>query len=286
MSRIAYVDGQYLPQAQAMVSMDDRGYQFADGVYEVVTVQDRRLVDEERHLARLERSLGELKIPAPMHDKPLRLVMREVLRRNRIIDGLLYIQITRGIALRDHKFPERTKPVLVMTARPTRPTLQKYVRDGVAVVIIPDIRWRRRDIKSTSLLPNVLGKQHAVEAGAYDAWMVDDDGTITEGTASNAWIVSEQDCIVTRDVSEKILGGITRQTILDLAQQLGIQVELRPFTADEAKRAAEAFLTSASSFVLPVTRLDGQSVADGRPGEVTRRLRNAYEKFMANSPRF
>lgn len=286
MSRIAYVDGRYLPHAQAQVSIDDRGYQFADGVYEVVTVRQARLIEEDGHLQRLNRSLTELRIARPMNMQPMRLIMREVLRRNRIVNGLLYMQVTRGVAPRDHKFPGAGRSVLVMTARPLRPVPDEQLTQGVEVILIPDIRWRRCDIKSTSLLANVLGKQQAVEAGAYEAWMIDDAARITEGTASNAWIVTAEGRIVTRDLGEEILSGITRLTVLKLAAEAQLTVEQRAFSVDEAKEAAEAFLTSASSFVIPVTRIDGTQVGNGRPGDVTLRLRQAYEAFMAKSPRF
>lgn len=284
MSRVVYVGGRYLPQAQAAISIDDRGFQFADGVYEVVTVYQGRLVDEDGHLARLARSLGELRIDPPMGDRPLRQVMRELIRRNGVVDGIVYLQVTRGSAPRDHKFPKAAKSLLVMTARPGKPIPQAYLTHGVEVILIPDIRWGRCDIKSTALLANVLGKQQAVEAGAYEAWMTDDTGQITEGTASNAWIVSQDGHLVTRELGPAILSGITRATILNLAAEHQIKVEERPFTRDEIGSAAEAFLSSASSFVMPVTRVDAIQVADGRPGPITTRLRVAYEAHMADGP--
>ena len=284
MPRFAYVDGRYLPHAAATVSMDDRGYQFGDGVYEVVTVHRGRLVDEESHLDRLERSLRELRIPWPVGRRPMRLIMRELLQRNAIDTGQLYLQITRGVAPRNHKFPEHPKSILVMTARPTEAAPREYIEQGVGVILIPDIRWGRCDIKTTALLPNVLGKQQAVEANAFEAWMTDRDGFITEGTSSNAWIITSKNRVVTRQLNEGILSGVTRKTILGLAHDLQIAVEERPFSADEAVVAAEAFITSASVFVIPVTNIDGKTVGNGRPGPVTRRLRAAYEDYMAKEP--
>src|SRR5438874_2271563 len=216
MSRIAYVAGQYVPHRQAAVHIEDRGYQFADGVYEVLAVIGGKLVDEELHLARLHRSLGELRIPPPMGDAALKIVIREMIRRNRVERGILYLQVTRGQAPRDHAFPKNAKPVLVATSRRSRSLDPKLGRDGIAVITIPDIRWQRCDIKSVSLLPNVLGKQQAREAGAYEAWQVDRDGRVTEGTSTNAWIVTADGAVVTRAADSAILNGVTRLAVLDI----------------------------------------------------------------------
>jgi D-alanine transaminase len=280
MSRVAYVNGRYLSHADAMVHVEDRGYQFADGVYEVVFATKGRLVDEMPHLARLKRSLDELRMEMPMSTGPMRQVMREVLRRNRLRDGLLYIQVTRGVAPRDHRFPAAARPALVMTARRPRPRSPDLMERGVGVITLPDIRWARCDIKSVSLLPNVLGRQQAAEAGAYEAWQVDRDGLVTEGTASNAWIVTNDGKLVTPDSTAAILNGITRRAILKLAEENGIELEERRFSVEEARSAREAFLTSSSSFVLPVTRIDERPVADGRPGVVTQWLRESYDEYM------
>lgn len=286
MSRVAYVNGRYLPHADATVHVEDRGYQFADGVYEVVTVFGGRLIDEEAHLARLDRSLHELRITPPMRHGPLRHVMREMVRRNRLRNGLLYIQATRGVAPRSHPFPgPQVRPALVMTARAARFGNEAALEDGVRVVTVPDIRWTRRDIKSVSLLPNVLGKQDAVEQGAFEAWMVDADGNVTEGTSSNAWIVTSDNRIVTRQTGNEILTGITRQAILAVAHEMGLVLEERPFSVDEAKAAREAFLSSATSFVMPVTQIDAQVIANGKAGSVTRRLHTQYLKYMESMPR-
>ncbi|MEE8272364.1 MAG: D-amino-acid transaminase [Alphaproteobacteria bacterium] len=281
MPRIAYVDGRYLPHAMAAVHIEDRGFQFADGVYEVVTVQNRRLVDEQGHLDRLGRSLGELRIAWPVDRRVLRLVMRELIRRNRLVDGMVYLQITRGEAPRDFRFPPDARPTLVLTARRADLNPADRLRTGVAVITIPEIRWKRRDIKSVSLLPQVLGKQRAAEAGAFEAWQVDDDGLVTEGCSSNAWIVTADGGLVTRQADNLILNGITRLSILRLAAEEGVSFEERPFSVDDAHAAREAFITSASTFVLPVTRIDDRPVADGMPGPLTGRLRQLYLDYAA-----
>ncbi|HVC53325.1 MAG TPA: D-amino-acid transaminase [Stellaceae bacterium] len=276
MSRIAYVAGHYLPHRRAAVHIEDRGYQYADGVYEVVAVVGGQLVDEAAHIARLHRSLGELRIAAPIADAALKVVMREVIRRNGVDKGIVYLQITRGVAPRDHAFPKAAKPVLVVTSRRARPPDPKLAHDGVSVITIPDIRWQRCDIKSVSLLPNVLGKQQAREAGAFEAWQVDRDGNVTEGTSTNAWIVTGDGEVVTRACDHAILNGITRIAVLDIIAREGMRLVERPFSVTEAKAAREAFLTSTTADLLPVVRIDGEWVANGKPGSVATKLREAY----------
>lgn len=277
MTRFAYVNGRYRPHAEARVHVEDRGYQFADGAYEVVAIRRGRFVDEQPHLDRLDRSLFELRIAWPITPAALKRVMRELVRRNRIAEGSIYIQITRGVAPRDHAFPgQRLARGLVMTTRRAKPLPASALENGVAVVTIPDIRWGRCDIKSVALLPNVLGKQAALDAGAYEAWMVDATGEITEGTSTNAWIVSREGRVVTHPPGPQILSGVTRGTLLRLAAESQIAVDERPFTLAELKSAREAFLTSTSSQVLPVTRVDGEAIGDGRPGPVAMRLRELY----------
>jgi D-alanine transaminase len=283
MSRIAYVNGRYLPHGEAMVHIEDRGYQFSDGVYEVVGVKDGRLFDEEQHLDRLERSLAEIAIAPPMSRSALKSVVRETLRRNRVENGLVYIQVTRGVAPREHAFPRRCWPSVVVTARRAKKVGPDVQRKGVAVVTIPDIRWRRCDIKTIGLLPNVLGKQKALSAGAYEAWQVGADGFVTEGTSTNAWIVTRDGAIVTRSADETILGGITRATILGLIREEGYGLEERPFTVDEAKSAREAFLTSTTSFIVPVVRIDDATIGDGKPGALTRKLLETYLGYLGAS---
>jgi D-alanine transaminase len=276
MSRIAYVDGRYRPHAEAAVHVEDRGFQFADGVYEVIAVRGGRLVDEALHLARLGRSLGELRIASPLGEAALKIVLRETIRRNAVERGSVYLQITRGVAPRDHAFPKAARPTLVVTARRARPPDPRLAEEGVAVVTIPDIRWQRCDIKSVALLPNVLGKQQAREAGAFEAWQVDGDGMITEGTSTNAWIIAADGAVVTHPADRAILNGVTRLALIDVIRREGCRLDERPFTVAEAKAAREAFLTSTTADVLPVVRLDDAPIGNGNPGLLTQRLRAAY----------
>jgi D-alanine transaminase len=280
MSRIAYVNGRYLPHALAMVHVEDRGYQFADGVYEVCEVREGRLVDERRHLERLERSLAEIRIAPPMSPAALGVVMRETLRRNCLRDGLLYLQITRGVARREHAFPpSATKPSLVVTVRASdRAKLDALAATGVAVVTAKDNRWERVDIKTVGLLPNVLARQNARERGAREAWFVDAGGLVTEGTSSNAWIVTQAGAIVTRPATLGMLKGITRAVVLEVAARQGLSIEERPFSVAEALKAREAFLTAATQIVMPVIEIDGHKIADGRPGPVARALRRDFHR--------
>lgn len=285
MPRTAYVNGTYVDHRDAVVHVEDRGYQFADGVYEVIHLFRGRLIDEEPHLDRLARSLRELDMDWPMNRSALRIAMLEIVRRNRFATGLLYIQVTRGVAPRDHKFPVGVQPSIVMTVRPI-PEFSSAMRDqGVGVITIEDIRWARRDIKSVSLLPNVLGKQAAAAAQVYEAWMVDGDGFITEGTSSNAWIVTADGRLVTRPAGHDILCGITRQVILDLARELDIPFEERKFSREEAYEAREAFLSNSSHFVTPVTRIDDRVIANGEPGSLSTALHSRYVEFMADFPK-
>jgi len=276
MSRIAYVAGRYVPHRQAAVHIEDRGYQFGDGVYEVIAVRGGHLIDEERHLTRLHRSLTELRINSPMGDGALKIVMREVIRRNSVDTGIVYLQVTRGVAPRDHAFPKASKPVLVVTSRRSRPPDPRLGRDGIAVITIPDIRWQRCDIKSVALVANVLGKQQAREAGAYEAWQVDMAGQVTEGTSTNAWIVTADNTVVTRAADHAILNGVTRAAVLDIIHREGYRLVERPFSLAEAKTAREAFLTSTTADLLPVVRIDGMPVADGKAGPLSRKLRETY----------
>jgi D-alanine transaminase len=284
MPRIAYVNGRYLPYASAAVHIDDRGYQFADGVYEVIHVRDRRLVDAEPHFDRFDYSLGELRIKPPMGRAALRLVLVELLTRNEVENGLIYFQATRGVAPRDHKFPAKSRTSLVATAKRLRAMAAASQSQGVSVISIPDIRWQRCDIKSLSLLPNILGKQHAVEQGAHEAWQVDANGFVTEGTSTNAWIVTAGGRLVTRPLGHAILAGIVRRSVLGLIEGMKVTFEQRPFSLAEARDASEAFLTSSSGFLLPVTRLDGQPVGDGKVGPVTGELRRRMESYVAGGP--
>jgi len=281
MSRIAYVNGQYVPHADAAVHVEDRGYQFSDGVYEVVTVIEGRLIDEEPHLDRLWRSLNELRIEIPMSRSAFRVITREIIRRNRIKTGIVYMQVTRGVARRDHPFPKAAEPAVVMTAKPIKLPTDAQSEAGIKVITIEDIRWTRRDIKSVSLLPNILGKQQAKEAGAAEAWQVDQDGYVTEGTSTNAWIVTKDHRLVTRPATHDILNGITRLRILTLAEAQGLTFEERPFTVAEALDAKEAFISSSTNFCSPVTQIDDTVIGNGRAGELSMSLRKAYRDWVA-----
>ena len=278
MARIAYVNGRYVRQDMAAASIEDRGYQFADGIYEVCLVIGGRLWDLDGHLARMKRSLAELRIEQPMGRAALEVVIGELLRRNRLADALVYIQTTRGVAPRNHAFPtDVTAPVMVATARPfDLDASDAQAERGVGVVTQEDIRWGRVDIKTISLLPNVLAKQAAAEAGCAEAWLVR-DGRVTEGSSSNAWIVAADGALVTHPKGREILGGITRETALACAHDLQIKVREEAFTLEEAKAAREAFITSATSLVMPVAAIDGPPVGDGGPGPVALRLREAYK---------
>ncbi len=278
MPRLAYVNGRYTPLADAQVHVEDRGFQFADGVYEYWSVLDGRLADAEGHLDRLDRSLSALRIRLSMSRVALLRVLHETVRRNRIIDGSIYLQITRGAARRDHPFPSpRVRPSVIAIARPADfAAIDAKVSQGVGVLTQPDIRWGRCDIKTVGLLPNILAKQAAREAGAYEAWLVDKDSYVTEGSSTNAWIVDREGRLRTRDIGANILRGITRHTLIDLAAELQMTVVEAPFTVEEAKAAREAFFTAASAFITPVTSIDGAPIGDGRPGPISMRLRTLY----------
>lgn len=278
MSRIAYVNGQYVRHADAAVHVEDRGYQFADGVYEVCEVWQGKIVDIPRHLDRLGRSLGELRIDWPMARSAVEFVLHQVVRRNRVRNGLVYIQVTRGVSKRDHFFPpEDVAPSIVVTARASNPAAAAaQAAVGIAVVSYPENRWPRVDIKTVALLPNVLAKQNAKENGGKEAWYVDADGFVTEGGSTNAWIVTKDGALVTRPAEGGILRGITRAVVLDLIQKEGLTFEERPFTLEEAFDAKEAFVTAATSVVMPVTRVDGKMIGNGHPGSIATRLREVF----------
>jgi len=281
MARIAYVNGRYVPHRAAAVHVEDRGYQLADGVYEVCEVREGRLIDERRHIQRLVRSLGELRIALPMSLAALGIVLRETVRRNRVQHGLVYLQVTRGVARRDFQFPDQgTRPSVVVTARNLdRVKQERSAADGIAVVTVPDNRWDRVDIKSVSLLPNVLAKEAGRGAGAREAWFVDRDGFVTEGASSNAWIVTRDGKLVTRPADRGILRGITRTVVLDVAAAQNLALEERKFSVAEAYEAREAFITSASQIVMPVVSIDGRPVGNGAPGLVAIALRRDFHRL-------
>ncbi len=285
MSRIAYVNGRYLPQARASVGIEDRGYQFADGVYEVVEISAGDLIDEALHLDRLARSLAALRMDAPLTSPALGLVIREVVARNRVRDGMIYLQVTRGVASRDHVFPNPgVKPSLVVTARAIDPAAARAKAEkGIRVITTPDLRWKRPDIKSISLLPNVLAKQQAKDRGAAEAWLVGADGLITEGAASNAWIIDADGRVVTHPVDRAILKGVTRTTLLSLLANLGLTLDERPFSPAEAYAAREAFVTGATTLVMPVVAVDDRPIGQGIPGEIVTDLRRRFHDAAQHS---
>ncbi|HNR77660.1 MAG TPA: D-amino-acid transaminase [Parvularculaceae bacterium] len=277
MPRIAYVNGAYRPLKDAFVHIEDRGYQFADGIYEVALRVDGRFWDLDGHLARWGRSLKELNIAEPMSERALRLVIGRLIAKNRLGDCYIYMQATRGVAPRNHPFPlEGTRPSLVMTVKPLDlRKLNLNAQKGISVITEPDIRWGRVDIKSVGLLPNILAKEKAKRQGSGEAWLVR-NGKVTEGGSSNAWIVDEDGALITHPLGNEILGGITRQTVIRCAEELQLRVVERPFTVDEAKNAKEAFITSAMNLVTPVIAVDGARIGNGKPGPIALRLREAY----------
>jgi D-alanine transaminase len=280
MAKISYVNGRYVQHRDASVHMEDRGYQFSDGIYEVIAFYNRTLLDEELHMKRLMRSMRELSITPPMSRNALSLVIAELIARNDRIDGTVYMQISRGVARRDHPFPKGAKPGFVMSVTGTKRPKAHEEKNGVAVIIAPEQRWARRDIKSISLLPNILAKQAATAAGAREAWLVDEKGIISEGAVSNNGIVNAKGEVITHPANQNILGGITRDVMITLARKAGIKVIERPFSLKEAKAAKEAFLTSTTSNVLPVTKIDGATVGNGKPGQVTQKLLALYHEHI------
>ncbi|CDM58194.1 MULTISPECIES: D-amino-acid transaminase [Rhizobium] len=278
MPRIAYVNGRYVTHSSAMVHIEDRGYQFADGVYEVCEIRHGYIVDLTRHLNRLDRSLGELRIAWPMSRNALTQVIRETLRRNRVRNGLFYMQVTRGVARRDHVFPaEGTLPSLVITAKSTDPSIiAKKNATGIKAITVPDNRWDRVDIKSVGLLPNAMARQQAKEAGAQEAIYVDAKGMVKEGAATNVWMVDRGGTLITRPAEHGILRGITRTTLIDVGAKLGLTIEEREFSVAEMLAAREVFITAATSICFPVVAIDGQSIANGHPGSISQKIREAF----------
>ncbi|WP_168074888.1 D-amino-acid transaminase [Caulobacter sp. SSI4214] len=278
MSRFAYVNGRFLRHREAAVHIEDRGYQLADGVYEVWAVMNGKLADAEGHFKRLWRSLDELRIAHPMTEASLLLVLREAVRRNKVRNGLCYLQVTRGVARRDHAFPNPpVPPAVVITAKSVdRAAADAKALVGASVISVPETRWARCDIKSIGLLPNALAKQAARERGAVEAWFVDDMGLVTEGASSNAWIVDADGVLRTRDTNANILRGVTRSTLLEVIRESGVPFSEKPFTIAEAQQAKEAFISGAGSLITPIVQVDGVKLGDGKPGEVASRLRRLY----------
>ena len=282
MNRVVYVNGAYLPEAEARISVFDRGFLFADGVYEVSSVLRGRLVDNQGHLARLHRSMEALEIASPASDAEIETIQKTLIEKNGVDEGLVYLQVTRGAADRDFAYPEDARPSLVMFTQQKNVIDSPQSRRGIAVISVEDIRWRRRDIKTVGLLAPCMAKMQARKAGADDAWLVE-DGYVTEGSSNNAFIVSAEGTLLTRQLGCEILAGITRKAVLKLAEDQGIGIEERPFSIEEARNASEAFITSATTFVMPVVSIDGNPVADGKPGRLTRRLRELYIQTALDS---
>lgn len=279
MPRISYVNGRYVRHSQAAIHVEDRGFQFADAVYEVIMVVRGRLIDDELHFMRLERSLREIRMEMPFSRELFRLKIAELFRVNRLQTGSLYLQVSRGVAPRNHQIPGAIKPSVVMTVKTFVSPSDKIVEEGVSVITVPDIRWKRPDIKSVALLPNVLAKDEAVRRNVYEAWQVDADGTVTEGTSTNAWIV-KQGCLVTHPAQHAILNGITRLALMKIAADIGVKLVERPFSVSEAKAADEAFLSSTSAFLVPIVRIDDQQIGNGRPGPVSVALLDRYKDHL------
>jgi len=286
MSRIAYVNGAYVPHSQAMVHVEDRGYQFADGVYEVCEIRHGMIVDLTRHLDRLDRSLRELRIDWPMSRKALTHIIRQVLRKNHVRNGMFYLQATRGVAKRDHVFPAAgTKPSLVITAKNTDPAIIAAKNaNGIKVITVPENRWDRVDIKTVGLLPNALARQAAKEQGAAEAIFIDHDGTVKEGAATNVWMVDEDGTLLTRPAEHGILRGITRTTLMDIAGKMGIKFREEAFSVEKMKSAREVFITAATSICFPVIAIDGQPVANGHPGSVSQKIRESFFDIAEKTP--
>lgn len=275
MTRIVYVNGAYVPESEATVSVFDRGFLFADAVYEVTAVVDGRLVDFALHTQRLRRSLGEIEIENPLSDEALGAMHEELIQRNGLREGIVYMEISRGAADRDFVYPQGVRPTVIAFTQPKALIDNPAAESGIAVITVPDIRWQRCDIKTVSLLPAAMAKQAAKLKGAQEAWLVT-EGTVTEGASSSAFIVADGNVVITRPLGYDILPGVTRRSVIELAKSADVTLEERPFSVEEARRAREAFITSASSFVLPVVKIDDTVVGDGRPGAITRRLRDIY----------
>lgn len=280
MTRIAYVNRHYIPHHEAAVHIEDRGYQFADGVYEVIAYYNRIMVDGDLHLLRLMRSLEALGIPVPMSPRALAIVMHEVIDKNPYNNGALYLQVSRGVAKRDHVYKDDIRPSLVMTCAREKPVNADEVTKGKEVILREDTRWLRRDVKTVSLLANVMLKNEATKLGKREAWLTDGEGYITEGSVSNAFIVDKKGTIITRDEDVSLLSGITRHRLLAIAEEAGIKVELRRFTVEDIKNASEAFLSSSTSHIVPIIKVDDMKIGDGKPGKIFKTLFGRYVDYI------
>lgn len=277
MAKIAYVNGWFSLQSEASINIEDRGLQFGDAVYEVWAFKDYKLMDEAGHFTRLQRSLDELGIDYQVNQTSMKLVIMELIRKNRVRDGMVYLQISRGTAPRDHKYPDDVMPNVIFTVKPLNfASLNAKAQKGIKITFLSDNRWGRVDIKTTNLLGNVIAKQYALDNGFDDVWYFDKDGFITEGTSNNAWIIDENDNLITREISNDILSGITRKSVIEAASQLGLKIIERKFTIDEARNAKEAFITSATQFVMPVVKMDQNTIGGGSIGLLASKLRTQY----------
>lgn len=276
MPRISYVNGRFIRHSHAAVHIEDRGYQFADAIYEVIAVVRGRLIDEELHFERLERSLRAIRISLPFSPAIFRLKVAELLRLNRLTDGALYLQVSRGVAPRNHRIPAGMQASVVMTVQPLREVPTEVIEKGVAVITVPDIRWRRPDIKSVALLPNVLAKDEAVQRNVYEAWLVNGDGIVTEGTSTNAWIVKDGR-LITHPAASAILNGVTRLALMKISEDMGIEVDERPFSVSDAYAADEAFLSSTTAFLVPIVKIDDTDIGAGVPGPIATGLLARYK---------
>jgi D-alanine transaminase len=277
MAKIAYVNGWFSLQSEASINIEDRGLQFGDAVYEVWAFKDYKLMDEAGHFTRLQRSLDELGIDYQVNQTSMKLVIMELIRKNRVRDGMVYLQISRGTAPRDHKYPDDVMPNVIFTVKPLNfASLNAKAQKGIKITFLSDNRWSRVDIKTTNLLGNVIAKQYALDNGFDDVWYFDKDGFITEGTSNNAWIIDENDNLITREISNDILSGITRKSVIESASQLGLKIIERKFTIDEARNAKEAFITSATQFVMPVVKMDQNTIGGGSIGLLASKLRTQY----------
>ena len=276
MPRVSYVNGRFIRHSQAAVHIEDRGFQFADAIYEVIAVVQGRMIDEGLHFERLERSLRGIRMELPFSAAIFRIKIAELLSRNHLSNGALYLQVSRGVAPRNHKIPGRIQPSVVMTVQPLREVPAEIIEKGVPIITVPDIRWQRPDIKSVALLPNVLAKDDAVQQNVYEAWLVNDDGIVTEGTSTNAWIVKDGQ-VITHPAASTILNGVTRLALIKIAEELDIGIDERPFSVAEAYQADEAFLSSTSAFLVPIVKIDASEIGSGAPGPIATELLARYK---------
>ena len=278
MKNITFINNKFVNHSKAKISVDDRGFLFADSIYELISVFNKRIIDIEQHLNRLALSLKKVKIKYKVNKQKLRIIINKLIKLNKIYNGYIYIQITRGVAERKHEFPKKYNPTIIIFTKHLDID-KKIYKKGVKIITIPDLRWLRRDIKTTSLLPNVLSKQIAIEKNAFESWLIDNK-KITEGSASNAWIINNSKTIITHPANNKILKGVTRDTLIKILKKNGLNVKEKAFNLIEAKNAKEAFLTSSTLSILPVIKIDNYNIANGKPGDITKKIMNLYNNYI------